>query len=56
MENSIKKVAPTLVKSFANWFELDICIKLFGVVVFKYHYPPSKEAPQEINVNNVFDK
>jgi hypothetical protein len=29
-------------KKFADWFELDITIKIFGVVIFSWHYPPQK--------------
>lgn len=41
---NVKGVMPTLVKQVADWFEVDVTIKLFGVKVFSFTWPP-KETP-----------
>lgn len=29
-------------KGLAKWFAIDLTIKLFGVVIYEYHFPPKK--------------
>lgn len=41
--NLFKKTMPTIVKQVADWFEIDVTIKLFGVKVFSFTWPPKDE-------------
>lgn len=47
--DKIKKEMVCRSKRFAKWFEVDVVIRLFGHVIFEYHFPPSEatEAPTE---------
>lgn len=38
----IRQALPSLVANLANWFEIDFSIKLFGVTVFQFHFPPKE--------------
>lgn len=38
-----KKTMPELVKRVSDWFEIDLTIKLFGVKVFSFTWPPKPE-------------
>lgn len=29
-------------KGLAKWFAVDITIRLFGVIIWEYHFPPQK--------------
>lgn len=29
-------------KGLAKWFAVDIVIKIFGVTIWEYHFPPKK--------------
>lgn len=43
MDNVALKVAlPKLVSSLKDWFSIDLTIKLFGVEVFHFEWPPRK--------------
>lgn len=42
-DNVIKKILPQLVKNVSKFFELDLTIRLFGVPVLKFHWPPESE-------------
>ena len=33
-------------KRLSKWFEIDVTIKMFGVTVFSWHFPPQK-VPSE---------
>lgn len=51
METNIslfKKTMPTIVKQVADWFEIDVTIKLFGIKVFSFTWPPKQEQPAEV--------
>lgn len=50
----IKSTLPTLVKNFSQFFELDLTIKLFGVTIFKFHWPPKDD--NEVEPSNPFEK
>lgn len=55
MENNIslfKKTMPTIVKQVADWFEFDVTIKLFGIKVFSFTWPPKQEQPVDDNPFN----
>lgn len=43
----IQQVLPTIVKNFSQFFELDLTIKLFGVKVFQFHFPPQSNDVQD---------
>ena len=38
-EPSVKKIS-----KLAQWFEIDICIKLFGVEIVSWHFPPKDDC------------
>ena len=40
MNDVIKSSMPKIVSSFSKFFEIDFTIKLFGVKVFTFHWPP----------------
>lgn len=40
MSDEIKSQFVNEAKGLAKFFECDICIKLFGVVVWEWHFPP----------------
>ena len=40
-QNEIVKDA----KGLAKWFSVDIVIKVFGVVIWEYHFPPKEINP-----------
>lgn len=42
-----KGFMPTLVKQLSDWFEVDVTIKLFGVKVFSFTWPPKSEQHEE---------
>lgn len=49
MFNKLKIIAMTKekemvlrAKKLSKWFEIDLTIKIFGVVVFQWHYPPQE--------------
>lgn len=48
----IRQALPSLVANLANWFEIDFEIKLFGVTVFQFHFPP-KENEESPNLKNL---
>ena len=39
-----KKTMPTIVQQVADWFEVDVTIKLFSVKVFSFTWPPKQET------------
>lgn len=41
--NSFKKTMPEIVKRVSDWFEIDLTIKLFGVKVFSFTWPPKSQ-------------
>ena len=50
MEKSVSLVKtglPQLLKSCADWFEVDVTIKLFGVKVFSFTWPPKDVEPSK---------
>lgn len=42
---NVKGIMPSLVKQVADWFEVDVTIKLFGVKVFSFTWPPKADNP-----------
>lgn len=41
MENEMSLVEKTKVaKGFASWISIDLTIKIFGVTILEWHYPP----------------
>lgn len=51
MEKSVsvfKSTIPQILRQCADWFEVDVTIKLFGVKVFSFTWPPKAE---QSNVN-----
>lgn len=40
MESKFKSVLPALVQSVSDFFELNVEIRLFGVRVFSFTWPP----------------
>lgn len=48
-----KKTMPTIVKQVADWFEVDVTIKLFGIKVFSFTWPPKQEQSENTDsINN----
>ena len=43
METALKKSMPAIVKQIAQWFEITVSIRLFGVTVFSFTWPPKAE-------------
>lgn len=43
MESKIKSVLPAMVQSVADFFEINVEIRLFGVRVFQFTWPPKNE-------------
>lgn len=41
------------VRSLRKWFSIDITIKLFGVTIVHWHYPPENE-PCDDEVESIF--
>lgn len=42
-----QKSMPSIVRNVAQWFEVDVTIKLFGVKVFSFTWPPKEsQNPQ----------
>lgn len=43
------------VRGLAKWFEIDLEIKLFGMTVVKWHFPPevTGEVPTVSNVEKI---
>ena len=37
---SAKKFLPALISNLKDWFEIDLTIKLFGVTIFTFQWPP----------------
>lgn len=35
------------VRKLLRWFEIDLTIKILGVQVFHWHYPPQENDPEE---------
>lgn len=42
----------TRAKKLSKWFELDIVIKIFGVVIFQWHYPPEENPNEAAEIND----
>lgn len=49
MNSTLKQNLAVIVKNVSQFFELDIQIKLFGVPVFKFHWPPQSNVEPQIN-------
>lgn len=47
----VKGIMPLLVKQVADWFEVNVTIKLFGVEVFSFTWPP-KNNVESSNILN----
>lgn len=45
----IKSILPSIVKNLSQFFELDLTIKLFGVKVFQFHFPPASDVEPQNN-------
>ena len=44
MEKSLKRTLPTLVRSLSDFVQVDLTIKLFGVTVFSFTWPPKNNS------------
>ena len=45
MDNSgLKTVLPMLLASLKDWLSIDLTIKLFGIDVFHFEWPPRKDS------------
>ena len=54
--NDVEKIEASLaskaskifaVRKLLRWFEIDLTIKILGVQVFHWHYPPEEHDPEE---------
>lgn len=43
MESKFKSLATTFVSNVSDFFEINVEIRLFGVRVFQFTWPPKKE-------------
>lgn len=53
---NLKGMMPSLVKQVADWFEVDVTIKLFGVKVFSFTWPPKQEKNPIVESQVPFEK
>lgn len=51
IEKSEKELLVNKLRSLKNWFELDVQIKIFGITVLRWHYPPGSVSPSSDNGN-----
>ena len=49
---NVKGIMPSLVKQVADWFEVDVTIRLFGVRVFSFTWPPKNNVELSNNLNH----
>lgn len=50
MDKSIsvfKSAVPQILRQCADWFEVDVTIKLFGVKVFSFTWPPKQNVESQ---------
>lgn len=47
MESKVKSILPAMVQSVADFFEVNIEIRLFGVRVFSFTWPPKTEKNEK---------
>lgn len=53
MEKSVsvfRATMPQILKACADWFQVDVTIKLFGIKVFAFTWPPKAESEENIQV------
>lgn len=43
MDNKVKAILPAMVQSVADFFEINVEIRLFGVRVFHFTWPPKDD-------------
>lgn len=48
MEAALKKSMPAIVKQVAQWFEITVSIRLFGITVFSFTWPPQADNESKI--------
>ena len=53
---NVKGIMPSLVKQVADWFEVDVTIKLFGVKVFSFTWPPKSDNKPIVESQDPFEK
>lgn len=46
---NLKGFMPSLVKQVSDWFEVDVTIKLFGVKVFSFTWPPKTSSCPDVS-------
>lgn len=42
-QNDFQAYKVSEAKGLAKWFAVDVTIRLFGVVIWEYHFPPQKD-------------
>lgn len=42
-DNQKQKELVTEARGLARWFSIDIKIKIFGVTIWEYHFPPQNQ-------------
>lgn len=47
METKVKSILPAMVQSVADFFEINVEIRLFGVRVFSFTWPPKNEQKND---------
>lgn len=40
MPDSLREQKVSEAKGLAKWFSVDVTIKIFGVTIWEYHFPP----------------
>ena len=48
MESALKRSLPSLVQSVSEWFQVELTIKLFGVTIFSFTWPPKSESNEKV--------
>lgn len=47
MNEKFKSAATSLVANMSDWFEINLEIRLFGVRVFSFTWPPKNQSQNE---------
>lgn len=55
LENAVKKSLPSLVGSLKDWLSVKVEIRLFGVKIFTFVWPPESDDKPGVVESNWFD-